>query len=102
MLQSSSKGALSFTCDRRRVSDPIHGSSDPHRQERMKAHLEMHEIHEGPLVENRCHVRDALKEALQCEYASAQRLQERFLFDGRLWEAPGHIILYDRFQQSVM
>ena len=42
------------------------------------------------------------KEALQCEYASAQRLQERFLFDGRLWEAPGHIIKYDRFQQSVM
>ena len=33
---------------------PIHGSSDPHRQERMKAHLETHEIHEGPLVENRC------------------------------------------------
>ena len=59
MPQSSSKAALSFTCDRRRVSDPIHGSSDPHRQERMKAHLEMHEIHEGPLVENRCHVREA-------------------------------------------
>ena len=80
---SSPKAIFSFTHAIRRRVHPSHGSSDPHRQERMKAHLETHEIHEGTLVENRCHVRESV-ETLQRNCVRVDLAEACLSFDSLL------------------